>query len=462
MFHREVSKYIEERQLLARSEGVLVALSGGADSVALLRVLLALGYRCEAAHCNFQLRGAESARDEAFVRQLCCCLEVPLSVIHFDTIAYAAERGLSIEMAARELRYDWFEQVRIRQGLAAIAVAHHRDDSVETFLLNLLRGAGINGLKGITPRNGRVVRPLLEQSRADILHYLERLHQDYVTDTTNLQDEYLRNKIRLHVLPLLSTLNPSAVRSISEAANRLSDAALIYNKVIDDARQRLLEPVESAKGGEAFRIAIADLLKETAPSAVLFELLHPFGFNSMQIHQVFRSLSAQSGKRFVSATWEVLRDRESLLLRLREDGEDTAVSGNLAGVSEEMPSSQPALVVQTDHPPRLHVRLVERTAQFVMPRNKTVACLDADSLAFPLTLRRWQAGDKFVPFGMTGKKKVSDYLTDRKFSLFRKEQQCVLCAPDGRIVWLVGERPDNRFRVTERTTRLLLIELLDD
>lgn len=240
MFHHEIDKYIEEKQLFTLRDRVLVALSGGADSVALLRVLLALGYRCEAAHCNFHLRGEESNRDEQFVRELCRGLGVALHVTHFDTTAYAARHHVSIEMAAREMRYRWFEQLRQEREMSVIAVAHHRDDSVETFLLNLVRGAGINGLKGISPKNGAIVRPLLEVNRQDILDYLQHLQQPYVTDSTNLQDEYMRNKIRLNILPMLRELNPSVSESIAETAARLGDVSLLYNKEIEAGKRRVM------------------------------------------------------------------------------------------------------------------------------------------------------------------------------------------------------------------------------
>ena len=238
MFHLDVNRFIEEKSLFFQKDKILVALSGGADSVALLRVLLALGYTCEAAHCNFHLRGKESDRDENFVRGLCNELNILLHVVHFDTQTYATKHRISIEMAAREMRYEWFEKLRQECDASVIAVAHHRDDSVETFLLNLIRGTGINGLKGIAPLNGHIVRPLLNVSRQDILQYLEHLHQDYVTDSTNLQDEYMRNKIRLNILPLLGELNPSVSESIAETANRLAETSLVYNKEMAEAKNQ--------------------------------------------------------------------------------------------------------------------------------------------------------------------------------------------------------------------------------
>lgn len=424
MFKRDVEKFIDQKSLFERRDKVLVALSGGADSVALLRVLHALGYQCECAHCNFHLRGEESNRDEAFVQQLCQKFDIPLHVTHSDTTDYAHTKRISIEMAARELRYQWFETLRQSIGASVIAVAHHRDDSVETFLLNLIRGTGINGLKGIAPKNGNVVRPLLQESRENILDYLQHLNQDYVTDSTNLQDEYMRNKIRLNLLPLMKELNPSVSESIAATTERLADAALIYNKEREMAIQRVMK-------GEKV-ISISALLDETAPSSLLFELLHPYGFNSSQIKDIYQSLFGQSGRRFHSSQWEVLRDRDSLILH--------SFSGE-----------------ETDHvPPTLTYETIDITPEFIILRDKHIACLDADKVTLPLTVRKWQVGDKFTPLGMKGKKNVSDYLTDRKFTLFQKEHQYVACQGD-KIVWLIGERIDNAYRIDTDSKRAVIV-----
>ena len=424
MFKRDVEKFIDQKSLFERRDKVLVALSGGADSVALLRVLHALGYQCECAHCNFHLRGEESNRDEAFVQQLCQKFDIPLHVTHFDTTDYAHTKRISIEMAARELRYQWFETLRQSIGASVIAVAHHRDDSVETFLLNLIRGTGINGLKGIAPKNGYVVRPLLQESRENILDYLQHLNQEYVTDSTNLQDEYMRNKIRLNLLPLMKELNPSVSESIAATTERLADAALIYNKEREMAIQRVMK-------GEKV-ISISALLDETAPSSLLFELLHPYGFNSSQIKDIYQSLFGQSGRRFHSSQWEVLRDRDSLILHSFNGEEINHV------------------------PPTLTYETVDITPDFIIPRDKHIACLDADKVTLPLTVRKWQAGDKFTPLGMKGKKNVSDYLTDRKFTLFQKEYQYVACQGD-KIVWLIGERIDNAYRIDADSKRAVIV-----
>lgn len=284
---KKIAQFIDQEKLFTREDKILVTLSGGADSVALLRLLLAMGYICEAAHCNFHLRGDESVRDEMFVRELCLQLEVPLHVQHFQTTEEAEKRHISIEMAARELRYAWFEQLRLQQGANVIAVAHHKDDSVETLLLNLIRGTGINGLLGIRPKNGNIVRPLLCLDRKEITEYLQEIGQSYVTDSTNLQDEYTRNKIRLNLLPLMQEINPSIKESLLRTAEHLNDAALLYKKGIEEGKQK----VQTEQG-----ILISVLLQESAPETLLFEILSPLGFNSAQIKDIFTSLNGQPGK----------------------------------------------------------------------------------------------------------------------------------------------------------------------
>lgn len=369
MEKKKVAQYIAQERLLEASGKVIVALSGGADSVALLLLLTELGYACEAAHCNFHLRGEESDRDEQFVRRLCEERHVALHVVHFDTTQHAANRHISIEMAARELRYQWFETLRQELGADAVAVAHHADDSVETFLLNLMRGTGINGLRGIRPRNGRIVRPLLCLTRDDVLHYLDRQGQTYVTDSTNLQDEYTRNKIRLNLLPLMEEINPSVRRSILRTAAHLDEAATLYNIGIAEARERVLCP----EG-----ICIAALLKEAEPQALLHEILHPLGFNEAQTDDIFRSLDGQAGKAFESEGWLVVKDRDLLLMQNKQT---------------------------MNRPPRLEMTEMELTPDFIIPRDRLTACFDTAKLHHALTLRLWQTGDTFVPFGMKGRKK---------------------------------------------------------
>ena len=414
MIHK-VAKYIQQKELMSEGAKVLVAISGGADSVALLIVLKRLGYDCEALHCNFHLRGEESLRDEMFVRDLCKREGVKLTVVHFDTATYAAEKGISIEMAAREQRYEAFENHRKECGATAIAVAHHRNDSAETMLLNLVRGTGLKGLHGIQPKNGYVVRPLLCVERNEIVEYLKWRGAGYVTDSTNLESEFTRNRIRLQIIPLLQEINPSIIESLAATAERLGEAEKVYAKGIEEGIARV-------KNGNI--IELAALEREPSPQALLHEILRPIGFNGSQVNDILQSMDGESGRTFTGKHWQVVKDRTALIITPNED----------CCINAELPCNG---TVET-----AHGRLLCTTAEFcgTIERKKEIATIDCDKVQMPLTLRNREEGDRFTPFGMRGSKLVSDYLTDRKKSLIDKQRQLVVTDATGKIVWLVGER----------------------
>ncbi len=424
-FEEKVGRFIRQKALMQKDDKLLVALSGGSDSVALLLVLLRLGYTCEAAHCNFHLRGAESCRDEEFVRRLCQRLGICLHITHFDTRGYAREHRVSIEMAARDLRYTWFARLTETREAQHVAVAHHEDDSVETFMLNLMRGTGINGLRGMRCRNGQTVRPLLCVGRQDIEQYLNRLGQDWVTDSTNLETDATRNKIRLLLLPLMTDINPAVRQNILRTAANLDAAAAIYNNGIAEGRGRAL-----TDDGMDIRA----LLAEPSPEALLYETVTPLGFNAAQAADMLHALRGnQSGKVFTSDTHTIVRDRDKLVIRRREDRQTV----------------------------QLHMETVKIDDGFVIPRSCDTACIDADKLKHELHMRPWRQGDWFVPFGMKGRKLVSDFLTDRKMSLADKQRQQVLCCGED-IVWVVGLRPDNRFRIGPDSRRAMVISVVQE
>ena len=426
---RRVQEFIRGERLMADGAGVLVGLSGGADSVALLRILVHLGYRCYAVHCNFHLRGDESDRDEKFATVLCQGLGIPYEVVHFDTKEYAAERHISIEMAARELRYQKFERIRQAQGLDVIAVAHHQDDAVETLLLNLIRGAGINGLTGMRVKNGRIVRPLLCITRDEVLNYLDKLGQPYVTDSTNLTDEYARNKVRLHLIPMMQQINPAAKENIMQAATHLAEAALLYNKVVTEERTHIVE------GGDEPDINIAALLDSDAPQTILFEILHPSGFNSAQVSDIFRSLSAESGRIFHSEGYTLLRDRTHLLVRRTTTIDHDAVYTLPAEGTLTLPDGM-----------ILSIHRMTPDAHWQVPRSHDILYLDADRFGGTLTLRHPKEGDRFRPFGMKGTKLLSDFYTDLKLPRTEKQHQWLLCH-DGEVLWSIGQRSSEQCRL---------------
>lgn len=430
----KVERFIDEYRLLKHGDKVLVAISGGADSVALLLVLHRLGYDCEAIHCNFHLRNEESNRDEQFTKDLCKRLGIILHIVHFDTKAYAEEKGISIEMAAREQRYAVFEEYRSTTGAQAIAVAHHRNDSAETLLLNLTRGTGIKGLRGIQPRNGHIIRPLLCVDRDEIVNYLKWRGESYVTDSTNLTCDYTRNKLRLEIIPKLAEINPSILTTIAATAQRLSDAERIYRKAIEEATERVKH------GNE---INITALLKEISPSTILHEILSPLGFNSAQVDDISRSMENEGAKQFHAIGWSVIKDRGMLIITPRKEFEQQEVVLPIEGTVE---TSQGVLTITP--------------AEFDgnIPKQRDIACLDVDRLHLPLTLRHTHDGDRFAPFGMRGTKLVSDYLTDRKKSFIEKQTQLVIADAEGEIVWIVDERPSARCCITEKTERIIRLE----
>ena len=426
-----VGAYIEKEGLLPKKELHIVALSGGADSVALLLVLKQLGYDVEAAHCNFRLRGEESDRDEQFVKALCLQNKVPLHLIHFDTKAYAELHQVSIEMAARELRYRYFEQLRQDIGAEDVCVAHHQDDAVETLLMNLIRGTGIHGLTGIRPRNGHIVRPLLCVTRAEIVRFLDSLHQPYVTDSTNLVPDVVRNKIRLEVLPLLQQINPAATENIARTARWMSEAEKVYN----DAFNISLFTSHSS----LFTSPISTLLTKPSPECFLFELLTPHGFTSSQVEQVFDALKGPSGRVFQSPTHELLIDRDQLIIEERH--EPFAPMRIPESGLYRLPDGRQFRAETSD--------------EVAVSRDPHCATLDASKVRFPLTLRTVQTGDRFQPYGMKGTRLVSDYLTDRKRTLFEKRRQLVVTDAQGEILWLVGERVAHCYAVTDATRSIL-------
>ena len=430
----KVERYIEKHKLLKPSELYLVALSGGADSVALLLLLKNAHFNVHAAHCNFRLRGEESDRDEEFCVKLCKRLGVELHRAHFDTREYAELHKVSIEMAARELRYKWFEQLRRDIGAAGICVAHHRDDSVETVLLNLVRGTGLRGLTGIQPRNGYILRPLLCVSRVEIEAFLKEKGQKYVTDSTNLEADVQRNIVRLEVLPLLRKLNPAVAENIQRTAENLVEAQQILNVAI-------------AKIDDSNILNLSDIEIYGSSEYLTFEWLKKYGFNGNQVRQI---LEAETGKIISSMTgYDVLKDRGRLIvepalepfkpMRIPEEG--TYVMGG----------SDAEFVGKNTENKTLRVRKMP----VYVSKDPHIATLDATKVSFPLTVRRVEEGDWMQPYGMKGRKLLSDLMTDLKMTVFEKRRQLVVVDSQGVIVWAIGLRIADFVAVSDATTTVV-------
>ena len=434
-----VRRFIEKEKLFAPEATVIVGLSGGMDSMVLLDLLTLSGYQCVAAHCNFHLRGEESNRDAAFVKKWCKGIDIPFTSIDFDTTQYAADKKISIEMAARELRYGWFEIVRRQYVAEAVAVAHHKDDSVETVLLNLIRGTGIKGLSGIMPKNRHVVRPLLCVTRAEIEEYIAERDMPYVFDSTNDNDIFLRNSLRLNIIPQLEKLNPSVREAIWRTSRNLFEAEKVYSESLRDIIKDLFRDD---------KIDIAKLRQTASPRSVLFEILSPLGFGASVIEDVYLGMESTSGKVFHSKSYRLIKDRGVFIL--------DPVTGN------ERDGELIQIHLETEEiTGPLHLLIRKEKIPLSIEKNSRVLYADLSKLKFPLTVRRWNEGDWFIPFGMKGRKKVSDYFTDRKYSLKEKENAWILLSGDD-IVWIVGERPDDRYKITEESSDVFVVEMVNN
>ncbi|MBR6180709.1 MAG: tRNA lysidine(34) synthetase TilS [Prevotella sp.] len=441
LFEHTIENFIALHRLMGRDKTTLVALSGGADSVALLHVLHALDYPLEAVHCNFQLRWEEADRDEEFCRSLCEDLGVAFHVVHFATREYAEAHHVSIEMAARFLRYDYFERLRIDIAAEVVAVAHHKDDSVETVLLNLVRGTGIHGLAGIAPKRDHIVRPLLCVGRSDIEAYLEEKGLCYVTDSSNLVDDVVRNKIRLHILPLMRDINPSVTESIAQTAGRVRQAAAVFDEAME---KRVADAVVEERGKGVMAYDMGRLSDEYT----LFYILKDFGFSPAAVDDIFLAMqSHRTGAAFASATHELVFHRGKLLVR------------PLTSPFKPMTIPMEGCYVLSENK-KLRVTRKAVDKDFVIPKQPTMVALDAEKVVFPLHVRQAAPGDRFAPLGMGGKTRLlSDFLTDLKVDLFQKRDQLLLTDASDAILWVVNRRPDHRFRITETTTHALLLEL---
>ena len=433
----KVERYIEKYKLLNTNDLYIVALSGGADSVALLLLLKNAHFNVHAAHCNFHLRGEESDRDEAFCVELCKGLGVELHRAHFDTREYAELHKVSIEMTARELRYKWFEQLRQDIGAAGICVAHHRDDSVETVLLNLVRGTGLRGLTGIHPRNGNILRPLLCVSRAEIEAFLAEKGQEYVTDSTNLEANVQRNIVRLEVLPLLRNLNPAVAENVQRTAENLAEAQQVLNVAI-------------ARFNDSNVLNLSDVEKSGSSEYLAFEWLKKYGFNGEQVRQI---LDAETGKIVSSGTgYDVLKDRGRLIV------EKSEVTFHSQRNVISRPSKRIVVPEEGTYVLDENTRFSVRKRPVYVSKEPHIATLDAAKVRFPLTIRRVVEGDWMQPYGMKGRKLLSDLMTDLKMTVFEKRRQLVVVDSQGVIVWLVGLRAAQCVAVTDQTKEVLEIE----
>ncbi|MCU4175005.1 tRNA lysidine(34) synthetase TilS [Carboxylicivirga sp. N1Y90] len=434
----DVAQVLREKCLVSTQDSLLVAVSGGADSMALLSLLSKQNWHIEAAHCNFQLREEESEGDAELVRSFCDNLGIRLHTKRFSTEAYAGQNKISIEMAARDLRYSWFNQLLSDHGLDFIISGHHGNDNIETFFLNLIRGTGVKGLTGMAYKNDKVLRPLLGYSQDDILIYCKENQIPYRDDSSNTDTKYLRNKIRHELIPVIETINPSFFKTMQNNMMHLNEAEMLLKHVVEEFRDEVLVDEH-----DQIIIPISKLQLYAEKRTILFEVLRPYGFNTTVVDEVLEHLDGLSGKQFFSDTHRLIKDRHNLLVLEKKD-----IEVDHFWVEEGL----------TLNPIKLLVSAYEKTPDFAFSKTNDQVHFDADTIELPLLVRRWQHGDEFMPLGMKGFKKLSDFFIDNKFSLADKENAWIMISGED-IIWVLGHRIDERFKTTKRTKRILEFKL---
>jgi tRNA(Ile)-lysidine synthase len=433
--------YIKTNALFTSDDKILLAVSGGKDSVLMAQLFKLAGYDFSIAHCNFNLRADEAQRDETFVKLLAASLSVPFYVTHFNTKAYASEHHISTQMAARDLRYQWFEQIRLELGYNYIAVAHHQNDSIETLLLNLTRGTGISGMHGILPKRDKVIRPLLFLSRIQIDQIIEENSIDFVEDSSNELNKYARNKIRLNVIPQLREINPNLEHTFVHNIRRFKEIEELLSQVIANKR---IEISKEVNGDVYFNIEKIKMLRPQ--QLILFELLKGYHFTNFVVDEILESLDKQSGTSFYSNTHRATINRVELII--------SPLPKITAFEHEVMHSNTEGVVIAGQQ-----LISLQYSSSNLIEQNLKKAFVDLDKLIFPLIIRFRQDGDKFMPLGMKHYKKLSDFLIDQKIPLPQKEKVPLLINGNGEIIWVAGLRQDNRYKVSATTKKVAIFEL---
>ena len=432
--------YIAKERLFARDHKLLLAVSGGLDSVVLTDLCHRCGYSFIIAHCNFQLRGAESQRDEDFVRQLGNQYHTEVAVQRFETANYATTKKVSIQVAARELRYQWFGTFINDHKAHCIGTAHHLDDNIETMLMHFFKGTGIAGMRGILPKQGNITRPLLFARKEDLLAYATGTNLQWVEDSSNASDKYTRNFVRHRIIPLIEEVYPGATANLSNNTHRFREVEALYRQAVETWKKKLLE----YKGNEV-HIPVEKLRKAGPLSTIIFEIITQYGFTPQQTAEVTALLDSATGKYVPSKTHRIIRNRNWLIITPQQ----TTAADHILIEENQQTITWPTGT--------LHITTVDPATVKTLDQGPDVALLDATKLTYPLLLRKWKAGDYFYPLGGMKKKKVARFLIDTKVSLAEKEQVWVL-EMDKKIVWIVGRRIDQRLRITPATKKILRIE----
>jgi len=437
--------YIDQKNLFSDQDPILLGVSGGLDSMVMTDLFEKAGYTIGIAHCNFSLRGKESDGDEHFVHNYADGKKIPFYSKRFDTKKFAASNSTSIQMAARDLRLNWFREISIQEGYKYFATAHHLDDQIETFFINLLRGTGIAGLHGILPKSGKLIHPLMFAGRNEISQYAEKHNLKYREDSSNKKTDYIRNKIRHKVIPELEKIKPGFSNILSNDILHIRSVENIFRRHLKETWQSI-----SALDKNRTKIDLEQLKRLPELETYLFEFLVPFGFNTSDAAQIVASLDTVSGKQFFSKSHRLILDRDHILIEENKnsvhDQEEFLILFNKKKI---------------EIPVILNIKTLSRTPGFQILTDPYIAQLDADKIEFPLKIRKWQKADRFFPLGMKGKKLLSDFFTDQKFSLIQKEE-CWLLLSGNNILWIIGHRMDNRFKIADSTRNILEITYTPD
>jgi tRNA(Ile)-lysidine synthase len=432
-------KYIVAQNLFHKTDIILVATSGGADSVVLCHLLKDLGYNFAIAHCNFNLRSTESIRDELFVENLAGLLGVPYFQTSFKTKEIAAKQKKSIEETARDLRYEWFYTLLKKHEFACIATAHHADDNIETVVMNFFRGTGITGLRGILPKQNKIVRPLLHACKEEILQYVKDVKLHFVTDSSNAENDYTRNLFRNAILPQIEKVYPEANANILRNIDRLGDTALLYNQKVAEIKSKLIE-----KRGEEIYIPALKLQKQEALHTIVYEIIKDFNFTANQTGEVVKLLDSESGKYIQSATHRILKNRKWIIISPIVAITNEIFLLHAIGDSVQLPIG--------------NIKIESTVATANLNQGDNICFVNTSEITFPLMVRKWKTGDYFYPLGMQKKKKLSRFFIDQKLSLLDKEKIWVV-ESNKKIVWIIGKRLDDRFKSKPNPSVLAKISL---
>ncbi len=437
----QLNNFIVNNNLFSKKDCIAVAVSGGIDSTVLLNLLYTLSYNCIVLHCNFQLRNEESNNDEKFVKEISLKYNYEFITKKFDTKQYADDNGISIQMAARELRYNFFEETRQKYNCKLIVTAHHADDNIETFFINLLRGSGLKGISGIPIKYGKIVRPMLFATREEIYNYAKANNIEWREDSSNKSVKYMRNKIRHNIIPMLEDIKPGSKKTILRNIEHFKNTEILLKELLSDK----IEKIVVQNNNEIF-ININELTTSNSGKTILYEIISQYGFNPKQINKIWETINSFSGKMFYSKNYCLNKDREQIIISpIKKDNHKFKyyIDNEQDWISE---------------PFEMSIKKTNWNSNQEILKNKNIAILDADIIEFPLVIRRWNHGDYFQPFGMKGFKKLSDFFIDEKISIIEKEKIWII-ESSNKICWIINQRIDDRFRITNNTKNVITLQL---